>query len=276
MTFYISFASTGGVVFSYVVAALVSSWEYNFAVSAISLLALAGGLYLFTQYLTPHMKWDQVETLRREESQVSGATARTNHYLFVKSGFYFMLVATIFAVTASQSRSSLAPIMFVENYPTISPAMGNLFNVILLVAGLIGTIVAQKLVTKVKQEVVGMVGVFLAIIPLQILCILVGNIPVGMMVGLLALIAVLESTVSLLRNYYNMHFVPYGKSGTAAGILNAGMSLSYFVAGYLMPLIVEWFGWKGFIATWPVLLAVSAVALSLVIKRVKRWTQEQN
>ena len=98
-----------------------------------------------------------------------------------------------------------------------------------------------------------------------------GKLPAVVMVVMLCVIAALESTVALFKSYYNMHFVRYGKSGTVAGIMNAGNAFAYMLAAYVMPRIVEIFGWRVQISMWPILIVISALAICLALKKFKKF-----
>ena len=73
MTFYISFTSTAGLLMSYLLAAIVPSWEYNFAFSAIILALFAVVLHIYERHLNPYMKWDRKE----EPAEQTGSKQKT-------------------------------------------------------------------------------------------------------------------------------------------------------------------------------------------------------
>lgn len=274
MTFYISFTSTAGLVMSYLLAAIVPSWEYNFAFSAIILSIFAVVLHIYERHLNPYMLWDKKEdSAEQADSKQKTKPDVPTIKILIASGFFFMLLSTILAVVVSQSRSSLASVMFVENYDNISPSLGNILTTVLILSGMVGTLIARKIVDKIHNEVVGTMVVLAAMIPFLIVCSFVGTISVGIMIAMLCIIACLESVVNLLRNYYNMHFVKYGKSGTAAGLMNAGTALSFMLAAYVMPRIAELFGWHTLIATWPVLILLAILSLCLAIRTFKRFVE---
>lgn len=77
MTFFISFSSTVGLVVSYFLAAILPSWEYNFAFSALALLLSAVALYFYSKHLNPYMKWDKKE---KEDKNV----AKPSHNISTK------------------------------------------------------------------------------------------------------------------------------------------------------------------------------------------------
>lgn len=268
MTFFITFSSTGGLLLSYLIAAFVPRWQYNFAISAICLLGFAIALHIYERHLNPYMKWDKSETVKQKDStQTKIPTIK----ILAASGFFFVLISTILSITVSQSRATLAPVMFVENYDSVSPSLGNIMNTILIISGLLGTIIARRFVKKVKNEILAIIIALLSMLPFLGICCFVGKLPIWSMVVALCVIAALESIVALFKSYYNMHFVKYGKSGTAAGIMNAGNAFAYMLAAYVMPRIVELFGWRVQIALWPVLIVISALTICLALRKFKKF-----
>ena len=274
MIFYLSFCATGGLVLAYLLAAILPSWEYNFVVSAIVLLALAITLHILNKRISPYMKWD-----KKEEPEEKKEEALKNHpstmRVFLKSGFFFVCITVLLSITVSQSKSTLSSIMFVENYQSVSPPLGNILTIVFVLSGMVGTIIAKRFCDSVRNELVAMALTLVVEIPLLTICIFIGKIPVFIVVVILALVAALESIANLFRNYYNVHFVKYGKSGTAAGILNAAMALSYMLAAYVMPKTVETFGWGTYLTSLPILIGISAFSLLLVCNTFKNFKRGQ-
>lgn len=274
MIFYISFSSTAGLVMSYMLAAVVTDWRYNFFISFVVLLAFFIGIHFFAKKLNPHMAHDKKEpedekkkALPEEKTKIS--TVR----LFAKSGFFPIVISLTIAIIVSQSRSSLAPIMFVENYDNVSPSLGNILNVVFIFSTLVGCLIAKKATKKTKNEPKAMIIISLAMLPPLFGCTFIGTLPVFAIAVFLCLVAVLEAANTLLRNYFNLNFIKYGKSGAAAGLSNAGGSFGFFVAAYVMPRIAELFGWKTLIALWPMLICVSVIFLVISVRMVKRFKE---
>lgn len=274
MVFYLSFCSTGGLVLAYLMAAVLPSWEYNFVVSAVVLLALAVILHISNKKINPYMKWDRKEEPEEKKEEVSVEQPSTMK-VFLKSGFFFVCIAVLLSITVSQSKSTLSSIMFVENYKSVSPSLGNILTIVFVLSGIVGTIVAKKFCDSVRNELVAMALTLVVQIPLLTVCIFIGKIPVIAVVIILAVVAALESIANLFRNYYNVYFVKYGKSGTAAGILNAAMSVSYMLAAYVMPKTVEVFSWGTYLTSLPILIGISALSLALVCKTFKNFKRGQ-
>ena len=95
------------------------------------------------------------------------------------------------------------------------------------------------------------------------------------MVAFLCGTIVLESIEALIRTNYTMTFAKYGKSATAAGILNAAMSMSYMLAAYVIPLLVESFGWKAVIFIWLGMMTLSVSLLLIASVNHKIFEKKQ-
>ncbi len=272
MSYYISFPATVGLMLSYLLVAVVPHWRYSFLVSAVLLLFFGVGLHIYESHLNPYMKWDRFENIKAEN--VTMPTSYGVKGIFLKSGFFFVVVAILFSITVNQSKKSLSSIMFVETYDNVSASLGNILTVVLLVAGLVGTVIAGKLVKHIKNQLLSMALICTVQLPLLFLCSYVGNISITFIVVILCITVVLESIEGLIRTNYTMTFAKYGKSGTAAGILNAAMSASYMLAAYVIPLLVEKLGWRAVIFIWLGMMLLSATLL--LIASIKHKIFEKN
>lgn len=263
MSFFISFSGTAGVLLSYLTAAVVTKWQYNFAISAVSLVVLAVALHIFEKILNPYMKWDKKEEIT-DVKKNTGETI-TKKKIFMASGFFLMLFGMILMVTVCQTRSSLTAIMLVENYKTIAPSMGNTLTAVMLLAGLVGNLIAGAFMKNVKNEVL-FILVFTALkIPFLAVCTMIGKLPVGTVVTMFSFVACFDAVTDMGKTYYTMHFAKYGMSGTAAGILNAGNAFSYMLAAYVMPKIVELTSWHTILVMFPIMLGISSLCFLVII-----------
>ena len=262
MILLISFAGTGGLVLSYLVSALVSDWRYNFAISAVLLVLFALLLHWVSRWVTPCLHWDAPAKI--EPDAAHPGTAQSTMKVFAANGFFFILAATTLSVVVTQSCSSLAPVMLVESYDYISPTVGNLLNIILLLSGIGGTLAANAfIIRRVRNHPKAMALCLLACLPACVLATFVGSIPVASMVALMCVISCVSNVNALIRSNYTAAFVRYGKNGAAAGIINAVTSISFMLAAYAVPRLQEAFGWNRALWCWPILIAVS-IPLSLL------------
>ncbi len=272
MSYYISFSVTAGVLLSYLLAAVVQKWQYNFLISAVCLIILALVLHIFERKLNPYMRFDKKEKMVDEcENQKE---KQDKMKIFIASGFFIMLFSMILVVTVSQSRTSLTSVMLMENYSSVSPSLSNSLTAVMIGAGLIGNLIAGRFIKKIKNEISFIITLSLIKIPILVFCTLVGLIPISLMVVLLSVMASLDAVTEIVKIYYTMHFTKYGLNGTAAGILNAGSALSYMIAAYFMPLFVENFGWNTLLVSLPIMIAFSILALLIINKRFSKFKSE--
>lgn len=257
MIFGLSLASVGGLIMSYLLAAFLSDWRYNFSFSAAALLVLAVSLHLMCKWANPHLKWDPPRAIQPDKEH-PGTQMSTLH-LFLSSGFFFVVLGSILSVIVTQSNSSLASIMLVENYERISPTIGNLLSTFLQLSGLAGTLFAHfVIIRRLKNQPYANALFLLIALPFCALYPMVGRLPVATVVMVMCILSAMAYITTLIRNNYSAIFVKYGKSGAAAGIMNAGASVSYMLAAYVIPLIQEHIGWQRTLYIWPILLAISA------------------
>ena len=268
MVFYITFCAPFGLVLTYLIAAVMPHWKYNFALSSACLIVFAVLMHIFEIKMNPFLKWDKVQ---EPDNKVCEYKQVPTMKMFAKSGFFFMLIGLCISTVAIQSRSSTATVMFLENYENVSASLSNLLNIFMLVSGIAGTLIAGRFVKKMKNEVLGMVIVLLCMFPFFVLCLFAGKVPIPMLIVFHCAIACLESTANLVRNYYNLNFVKYGKSGLAAGVLNAGMSFSFTMAAWVMMRVVDNYGWTVMVVSWCALIAVAIVVISVEIPMLKKF-----
>lgn len=269
MAFYISMSGTAGLVLSYLVAAFVPIWEHNFSVSALMLFTLAIGMHIYDKHLNKFMKRDYTET--NVDDKQKSVHEVSIWKIMKKSGLIFVLISIFLFTVVARSRESLAPVLFMENYDNVSPSIGNLFNMLMIIVGLAGTIVARKFIVKTDNEVWGMILTLVAMLPFLGVCCFVGKISIYAVLVSLCAVAALQSMTVLFGNTFDMAFARYGKSGAVAGFSNGARALSYLAASYLMPLFAEKFGWTVLVALWPVFTVLAVAALCFAVSMFKRF-----
>ena len=269
MAFYVSFAATGGTFLSYFVAAIVSKWQYNFVISALALLFFAVAMHIYDRRLNPYMKWDKQESDAKNNGAHFPNISTKN--IILASGFGFILVYIILSVTVSRSRETLAPVMLKENYENLSPSIANFLNLFMIASGVVGTIVARRVVAKIKNEAVGIIVVLAIMIPFLIVCGFVGKLPIYVIIGSMCIVSALQSVTLLINTTYNMNFSKYNKSGTIAGLTNSAQAFAYVLAAYAIPLIQASMGWTFVMMLCPVLIGVAIISMLFAVGRVRRF-----
>lgn len=269
MIFFMSFASSGGLILTYVISAFLPDWRLNFALSAVILVVLAIILFIFCRFLDPILKKDSppkvIEDLDPNDNPSTGMSPIG---IFVISGFMALLPAVLMRTMVEQGAKTLSPTMLSQSYESISPTLGNLLNVLIIIAGIAGTFLLKFLMFPrlIKNEFVCYLVLLGIAMPFTVILRFVGILPVGVVVFALCMVSLFLSATHLLTQYFNMHFVKYGLNGTAAGILNAaasfGLVLNYCVFGPT----AEQMGWQTVTTLWIVMVVIGIVSVAFGIK----------
>lgn len=270
--FYITFASVGGMLLSYLTAAFITQWEYNFLVSGLILLLLAVLWVAECHKVDPYMVQDLC--LPRENVQPS-ADGRSAGKLFWRSGFWFIVAYFFFRTLVDQAIKAFSPTMLMEIYPGVTPSVGNLLNLLIIGTTLIGAFMIRKLYPKyVRSEVTAMLLLSLMALPFSVVLLFAGKISlIVTVIGLCGVLCLLNCG-TVLVNCANTHFAPFGKSATAAGIANAVASIAFIFVNYGVALLAEWFHWTVVLAALLGFVILSAICVAVAIPLWKRFTKQ--
>ena len=250
MIFFISIASTLGLLMSYVVAAILPSWELNFAVSAFALFVLTVIMHIYDKHLNRFMKRDyEPISITSGKSTYGGSTFS----LFMRSGFFLLLIPVVVRCLVGQGSKTLAPIMLNETFGT-DPSFGNLLNVFIILAGLCGTLLVKLILYPriIKNEIVGLITCGCILLGFTVAFVFAPNLPITVIS--LCGIALFATAASLFISYFNASFAKYGKNGTAAGISNAAASFGIVLLNYGILKISEIWGWESVRYLWLILV----------------------
>ena len=268
MLFFISLASSLGLLMTYVVAAVLPSWEYNFLLSGIVLLTLAVTMHFCDIRISKFMKPDAPKNSDDKKSvrTYNGSTFS----MFWKSGFILLLLIPFVITVVGQGIKTLSPIMLVESFD-ISPSKGNLINTLIIIAGICGTLLVKLVLYPrfIKNEVVGMLVMLTIASVFAALLLFVPGLITTVLV--LALTATVTTAPGLFVSYFNTNFTIYGKNGTAAGISNAASSLGVVVCSYVIVKIAEASSWYTVKVVWLVMLALSILTILVTLPMSNRF-----
>jgi sugar phosphate permease len=126
----------------------------------------------------------------------------------------------------------------------------------------------------IRHEIRGQLWFFLIALPLSVLLLFVGRISLWLAIPSLCIMLVALSAVALLINYYNIYFVPYGKNGTVAGIINAGASFGVVIANYGSLALADSLGWSAVIAAWVAMIVMTIICILLAIRPTGRFRDQ--
>lgn len=273
MIFFISMASTFGLLFSYVSAALLPSWEYNFALSAALLMILAVVMHFLDGNLNKFVKPDS-EPIMDNKSAVKGYSGSTLS-LFVKSGFIILLVPIIVRCIVGQASKTMAPLMMLELFGT-DASVGNLLNTFIIISGLAGTLMVKLVLYPriIKNELLGFLVMMSATLAAAIALIFVPN--VTMTVIVLCVLSMFATAATLFASYFYATYTKYGKNGTAAGIGNAAASFGIVLLNYVFVKLSEVFDWTAVRIIWASLVALAVVLILVVILINRRFLSKES
>lgn len=267
--FYISFTSTFGLMAAYLVAVFVREWQYNFLISAVALTFFAIALLLVYPVAEKNMVEDEEIKISVPPEKLQKKDKSQSRMMFVQSGFYLFLPVVLIRQIVDNSVKVLSPTMLMENYAEVSPDIGNLLNIVILIAGMVGVFVVNLLRTlgHHNNEMKGYTVIFILLIPIFVLLLFIGKIPMVVAVIALALISAITSGGSLLHSYASMRFATYGKTGESSGITNAASSFGIVVQSYGIAQISE-FGWQAVFFTF---IGMAVISLILMFVVTPKW-----
>ena len=266
MIFLISITSSVGLLFSYVIAAIMPSWEYNFAFSAAVLLLLAGFLHIYDMRLSGYMIPDRINNDVSDnviDSKIHGRS------VFWKSGFLILLIVVFVRSAVGTGIKTLSPLMFVETYG-VKTSVGNLLNTLIIICGLVGTLLVKFVLYPriIKNDIFGMIIMMSLSLACGVLLALVPNMTATLIS--LCLMAVVTTAVSLFISYFNAGFSKYGKNGTAAGLSNSAESFGIVASSYGIVKISEIWSWGAVRFVWLYMLAISVLTfIPIVFMNIK-------
>lgn len=274
--FYFNLASYFGLILSFFVGAIVTVWQYNFFIASAILF---GSTLLFfigakrkEKYAVP------IENAQKEKSSNDGQenlkTGRSTFKLFLISGFMLFIPAVLLRGVLENGIKSVSPTMLSESYANISPSIGNLMNILIIISGTIGmTIVRSFALNRWKDnEAVGVLILYGLSIPFVAFLIMIGTIPIWLALVSLCMISALLSPAHMLLTFASMKFAKFGKSGTAAGLINAAASVSIMLLNYVFLKLADGWGWEAVNIAFTVMMIISLVFVFCAIKKWKRFT----
>ena len=109
MLFFMSFASSAGLVFSYLTASFLTRWQGNFAVSATVLLLLAVLLIAFCHKIDPSLKRDEPIKTNDHLADTEIPKGKKVIALFLTSGFFLSLPAALLRYIVDNSGKTFTP-----------------------------------------------------------------------------------------------------------------------------------------------------------------------
>lgn len=268
--YYINFSSTFGLILAYLVATVVSRWQQNFMISAIALFSFAVMFHFASNRVEKQLVLD--EEPKEKNIKTENTTSDVPAFkLFFASGFLFLVVVTGIRSIVSNSVQTLSATMLMESYEQISPSIGNLLNVLVIIAGIVGLMLANKLIYPrlIRNEAGAYLFLLgLAIVPVCIM-ILIGKVPVILIIISLCIASAVLGGSGIPMAWCSAAFAKYGKNGVAAGVNNASVAIAIMLQNYVIVLIADHNGWGTVVY---LCIAFLIIACILTAVAMPMWT----
>ena len=267
-TYFLSFSSVMGLLFAYFVAAFLTKWEYNFLISSVSLFVLFVAVHIVTRCVSKYM----LPSIVTEDRTVSDSKVEyvPTLKLFLESGILILVAVAFIRTLVANSINTLSATMLMESYENVSPSLGNILNIFILGASVMGTVLVKTVLYPkyIKSAPNGMVVMFIITLAALLLLMLVGNLNIVIAVVMLCVVAGCLNAIFLLTTYCNLRFEKFNKSGTVAGIINAASSIGILFSSYGITKLAEVYDWT---VVKIVFLVLTAVALFLCCAMIPFW-----
>ena len=274
--YYISFSAAFGLILSYLVAAVVSKWQYNFLISAVSLFGFAIVFHVVDMRVEKYMMPD--DTPRVKEFGVDATKKNISTWkLFLTSGFLCMVVVTALRTIVANSVKTLSATLLMESYEKVSPAIGNLLNIIIIIAGVLGVFLVNQFFYPrfIKNEVVASLLLGLIAVPPIVVMSFVGTIKMMYFLIALCIASLVLNGEAILMSWCNAAYARYGKNGVASGVSNSASALAFMIQNYIIVAIADSSGWKSVIYVWIGLLLVSTLFVVIALPLWSRFKKNK-
>lgn len=260
--FYINLTLTMGLLLSYICAALITDWRFNFLLSGIVLL-LAVMLFFFIYRVLEKDMTPDAPGIKEEKKKEKGSLG-----LILKSGIPILLLVYAVQGFLNLGIKSLAPVMLMENYSNLTPALANALNIILVLASSMGLFFSQIPFFKKLSEPTSIAIMFAVAVPLLFILTFIGEVNLAFLIVSLAVLMVSVSSMMVFFSYVSKAFEKFGYGGTIAGLFNCMLSVGIVLANYVFAKLAEVFGWGFTTKSW---LIIAIVSFALVCVTIPIW-----
>lgn len=261
--FFISFASTIGLLMSYILASLISRWEYNFLISAIVLFFIAAVFFLVYSSIKKDMTSVEPVTYTGHDTPSSQKKYSTLHIIII-SGLPLVFIIYIIQNIINLGIKALAPVMFMESYANVSPALANIFNTVLIVAAPLGMVVSRIRFLNRFNLMQKIALFFVAALPFLVALTFIGKIGLVWLILSLTLLMVITGALTVFFSFISKAFEKFGCVATVSGSMNCMASLGIVISNYVFAKLADSYGW-GFTTNCLLGIAIAALILGIIV-----------
>lgn len=265
--FYISMASTIGLVFSYVSAAVIDYWKDNFLFSALLLFAVTIVFAVIYKRIERRMVdvIDAAQGATQQDEKKEG-----NLRLIFSAGIPLLMIVNMIHSMLNLGIKALAPTMLMESYPGITPSFANILNIVLILAGPLGLLLSGIPVFRNMRPTTALAIFLCAMLPMLGVIMFIGDVPLLLVMLALALIMVAAGAMSVLFSYISRSFQKFDCVATLSGLFNCMASLGIVLANYCFASLADTAGWVFTARCWGIL---AAFALLLSLTAIPVWSK---
>lgn len=272
--FLISFSSTLGLVLSYVCAALITDWRFNFLLSAIVLFLCVAVFFFSYRSLSKVMVplEPSVENILRDKNEKDKGSLG----LIIRAGIPILLIVYAIQGLLNLGLKSLAPIMLMENYPALSSSLANSLNIILVLSSSAGLFFSRLPFFKKFSETMSVTLMFAVTIPLLLIVTFIGRVDLVFIIVALSLLMVSVSSMTVFFSYISKAFERFGYGATLAGLFNCMSAIGIVIANYVFAKLADNYGWGVTTKSWLIIAIISFVLTAITVPVWKRFKKKMN
>lgn len=270
--FLINICGSLGSILSFIVAAAVSTrWQINFLISAIGLFVIAFLWELSVISIKPCLIENELP-LQSQRTNASSPEAPSFLKVLFSYGILLLFVIAVLRSAFDLGLKVLTPSIINESYQSLSAEMSTILSIIVVIAGIFGSLFACFLYPKyIKNEAFAILLFFLLAFPFLCLLLLVGKVNYILIIVFLAIMVFLLSCASMFTSSYIAgKFGRWNMGATVAGFVNGGAALGIVLANMLFTAIADNNGWLFTIRVW-IFMMLGAIILSIVFLFI--WTK---
>ena len=261
---YIAIAQPLGAVLAYLTAAVISGWRYTFAISALILIITSVAFHGAYKNIKKRMADEKEHHMYPEPRMRHKTKPLKKMDMIFGSGLIFIAIMMMLREMVGSGIKGLSPVMLMESYDRVTPAIGNSMNIIIILFGTLGVIFAGLINRHNRHREVLILTVFLLMtIPGLCAIVFIGKINIIICVFALTWLHGLMMACATIINCWGMRFRIYGCEGTVAGIINSAASIGIMIESYGFCALADKAGWTTVIYTWIIMLVLCEVMLVL-------------
>ncbi len=265
--------STGNVL-SYLIASIVlklGSWQDLFTFTYVSLAVITFMYFITVAYSekrTTAIVPKEKETVTESKESNSLSTFK----IILSSGAIFVFIVAFFRSMVAQGLGNWMPTMIMESY-NASPSISSVLTAIATCSNFVAVVWVMLLYPKVIKNEVLFVGIFMLLcLPLLVIMIFIGKIPLIVTVILIVFINMFKQAI---HQFFTVEipkgFTKYNKSGMIAGLINVGACLGSMLAGTIYGFTADKFGWNATVGLWAVFVLISVIAAFIAVPIWKKF-----